>query len=310
MTLKDQWKKMKENWLIILVLVVVVGFFYIGDDLSYRISSPDYSESYAPSYGEPLGVAAESVNYATPRTMKSSTYIPSVQDGFAPEVEERKVTKTTSLATKIERGTFQQAEQQLKGILYNELPSRYAAPVLLSENVQKYGEDTEAYFSGSYILKVDARAHDTVISQLKEIGEVQSFSENAQDITATYTNLQTELEAERARLERYNQMLVEATLIADKIDLNDRIFNQERVIKYLEESLENQDQQVAYSTIYVQITEERSQFAGIAFVSFGQLITSLVSSASNLLELIFTLLPWAIVIAVVWLGVRWVRKKR
>ncbi len=306
MALKDQWKKMKENWLIIIGILLLVSIFYVGEDFSYLISSPGYSggyQDYSAGYDAVPGISAESARGS--RMMKSGVYPPPAQDGFVPEVDERKVTKTASLSTDVERDSFAEAEQKLKEILQN---PQYEI-ILLHENVQKYGEDTDAYFSGSYTLKVDVRAYDSVVSQLKEIGEVQSFSENAQDITATYTNLQTELEAERARLERYTQMLAEATLIADKLDLNDRIFDQERAIKYLEESLENQDQQVAYSTIYVQITEERSEFAGIAFVSFGQLITSLVSSASNLLELIFTFLPWVIVIAVVWWGVRWLRRR-
>ena len=66
---------------------------------------------------------------------------------------------------------------------------------------------------------------------MKEIGEVTSFSENADDITEQFVDLETELVAEKERLARYKQMLSEATLVEDKIQLSDRIFNQERTIK-------------------------------------------------------------------------------
>ena len=104
-------------------------------------------------------------------------------------------------------------------------------------------------------------------------------------------------------------MLAEATTVADKIELNDRIFDQERTIKYLEASLQNQDEQVEYATIYFQLTEKQSEFVSLAFVTFGQLITNLVSSTSNVLKMLFSILPWIIAAVIIWLGVRWGRRR-
>lgn len=300
MTLQEQWKTMKNNWLVIVIVLLAMVFFSVGDEL---LSSVSYSGIYAGDYGESVGILAESVGYAPSRMMKSGFYPPIGTDDFAPEVEDRKITKTASLSTEVELGTFQNAEQQLKMIISS------SNSFVLNENVNKYGLGKKSYYSGNYNLRIDIQKYDAVLSQLKQIGEVQSFSENAQDITGTYTNIQTELEAERARLARYNQMLAEATLIADKIELNDHIFNQERTIKYLEDSLQNQDEQVEYATIYVQITEKQSEFASMTFVTFGQLVTGLVSSTSSVLELLFAVLPWAIVIVAVWLGVRWIKRR-
>ncbi|MDO8656575.1 MAG: DUF4349 domain-containing protein [Nanoarchaeota archaeon] len=302
MTLKDQWKKMKDNWLIIIVLVLVAGFLYGGDDI---ISSIQYSGNYAGDYGDPIGMMAESVGYGSTRMMKSGIMPPISSGGdFAAEVDDRKITKTASLSTEIEFGTFQEGERQLKAIISS------TNSLLLNENVNKYDQGRKSYYSGSYSLKVDVRVYDAVVSQLKQIGEIQSFSENAQDITGTYTNIQTELEAERARLQRYKQMLAEATLIADKIELNDRIFNQERTIKYLEDALTNQDEQVEYASVYLQMSEKQSEFANVAFVTFGQLVTGFVSSASNVFKLLFSILPWALGAVILWLIVRWVRNRK
>jgi len=296
MTLKDQWKKMKDNWLIIVILVLIAGFFYGGDEL---LSTESFGRSYSPDYGESLEIAAE---YAP--MMKLGISRSYGDDAFAPEIEDRKITKTASLSTEMEFGTFQEGERQLKAIVSS------TNSLLLNENVNKYDRGRKSYYSGSYNLKVDGRVYDAVVSQLKEIGEVQSFSENAQDITGTYTNIQTELEVERARLQRYKQMLAEATLIADKIELNDRIFNQERTIKYLEDALTNQDEQVEYASVYMQITEKQSGFANVAFVTFGQLVTGLVSSASNVLKLLFSIVPWLVTAVIVWLIVRWARNRK
>ena len=51
-------------------------------------------------------------------------------------------------------------------------------------------------------------------------------------------------------------MLTEATAVSDKIELSDRIFNQERTIKYFEDQLKNAGTRVEYSTLYVTLTEK------------------------------------------------------
>ena len=144
---------------------------------------------------------------------------------------------------------------------------------------------------------------------MKEIGKITSLNENANDITGSYKDLSIELEAEKARLERYKSMLEEAETVQEKLDLTDRIFNQERTGKYLEDALKNIDKQVVYATVYVQITEKQSAYANVIFVTFGELVREFVSSISNLVEFLFIILPYAIVAAIIWLVIRAVRKR-
>lgn len=224
-------------------------------------------------------------------------------EGFAPEVEERKITTYASLRSEVDRGSFQDAQARMKAIM------SASNSIMLSENVDTHDVGRKSYLYGYYTFKVETPKYAAVVAQLKEIGEIKSFNENKQDITQSYTDLQVELDAERARLERYKEMLAQATEVVDKIELSDRIFNQERTIKYLEDALANQDQQVSYSTISVQLQEKRSSYADIAVISFSQLIAALVASFNNLLQLLFVALPYALVLAVLWLVVRAVRRK-
>ena len=138
---------------------------------------------------------------------------------------------------------------------------------------------------------------------------MQSFNENAEDITGQQKDIQVELDAEKDRLVRYQNMLAEATSTSEKIDLSDRIFNQERTIKYLEDALSNVENKVAYSTLYVNINEKQSGYARVVLVKFSELIRRLVESFNSLLSLLFWVLPYAVVVALVWLGVRWVRNR-
>ncbi len=294
MTIKDQLMKLKENWLMIVLVLIVLVFLNVGNipfttrDISFqKIAAVTESASYSRGYGIP------------------SPIIPSpIYGDFAPEEAERKITKSSSMSTEVETGNFRDAESKLKSIV------RATGSYLLNENVNRYDSGRKSYYTGSYQIKVDSRKYDDIIAQLKNIGEVKSFNENAADITGSYKNTEIELDAERQRLLRYNKIYEEATLIADKIQLSDKIFDQERRIKYLEDSLRNIDQRVDYSTIYVTLNEKQPKYANIVFVKFSELVRRLVVSINNLLTLLFVVAPYAVAALILWAVVRFFRRKR
>ena len=214
------------------------------------------------------------------------------------------MTKTAGLTSEIERGRFLDADARLKVIVASN------NAFLLDENVNRYGKGRTGYYNGYYQIKVETSDYASMVSQLKELGQIESFQENTEDITGRYTNLQKEIEKEEERLKRYQQMYAEAVLIADKIQLSDLIFNQERTIESLKDWLNNLDQKVDYSTISVTLREEQSGYVSVALVKFSELTRKLVDSFNSLLALIFWILPWAALVVLAWLGVKRFRKKK
>ena len=291
--MKEQFKKIKDNWLIVVLVLVLLVFFSGTGNLVNTVSRS--VGGYAQS---------EMAMYDSVASSKNIGYYPTASGDFAPEVEERKVIKTTSMSNEVDRGDFKNSEAKLKSIIIS------SDSFILSENVNSYGSKRNSYQTGSYQIKVEEGKYDSVIMQLKEIGEVKSFSENAQDVTGSYTNTEIEIQVEKERLARYEEMYKEATEINDKINLNDRIFNQERRVKYLEDSLRNIDKRIEYSTIYLTLTEERSSYANIVVVKFSELISRLVSSFNNLISLVFVLIPWAIAALIIGWIVKLVRRSK
>jgi len=125
---------------------------------------------------------------------------------------------------------------------------------------------------------------------------VQSFSENTDDVTGRYTNLEIDLQTEKDRLARYEAMYKEAKNIEDKINLNDRIFNQERRVSYLEDAIANIDQRIEYATIQVSLTEKQSVYAAAVFVTFADLINNVVNNVNRVLRFIFGIIPWLLLL--------------
>ncbi len=286
MTFKDQWNTIKENW--ILALIVLIVLFV-----------PVFSGSTG-SFSKGM-IGTSDMMMESAMVAKGGVYY---DDSFAPEIEERKITKSASLSTEVERGEFKQEELALKGLITS------VNGILINENSNLYGEGKTAYYYGYYTVKVPTSVYGDFVEQLKLLGEVQSFNENSRDITEQYYDVKTELVAEKEKLARFEQMYLEVKDISDKIEISDKIFDQERRVKYLEEAMENKDLQVEYSTVSITLQEERSGYANIAVVKFSQLVRGIVNSFNNLLQLLFYVIPWAVAVGLIWFVVRLVRRNR
>ncbi|NJL44299.1 MAG: DUF4349 domain-containing protein [Nitrosarchaeum sp.] len=170
MALKDQVLRLRQNWLLLVILGVVL-LLMLGSDF---VSEANYSPAmdFGGSAKGRLVVASED---------------------FAPD-EERKVARTASLSSEVERGGFDAAHERLVAIVSG------AEGFVLSQNVRDVGEGRHGAKSGSYELKVPVDAYGGVLDAVSGIGRVVSYSEQADDVTGRYVDSQIELAAEKARL--------------------------------------------------------------------------------------------------------------
>ncbi|HZX45008.1 MAG TPA: DUF4349 domain-containing protein [Candidatus Nanoarchaeia archaeon] len=294
MTFKEQIEKIKENWLILLIAVIGILLVAGSGSISNKMARNFESLAYGGAYDKDI---AQEAYYR-------GAIAPAPSSDFAPEVDERKITKSASLSAEVKRGLFTEADSQVKAII------KSSNSYLLSENSNKYGRGLGQYRVGSYQIKVEQEKYDSVLAQLKTIGKITSFNGNALDITGSYTNAQINLETEEARLQRYQKLYAEATSITDKITLEDKIFDQERRVKYLKDSIEKMDQKIDYSTIYLSINEKQSGYANVVFVKLSEIIRGFVSSVNNLLMFMAYILPWAVAVFIVSWVYRLHKKKK
>ena len=291
MDIKTQFKKLKDNWLIslvVLILIFIVGSFNFNNIPNTFNSFSTIDMDRMLSEGSSTMIAPR-INY---------------DKGISPEIEERILTQSAYLSIEVRRGKFQEADQKLKDIV------KTTDSFLLNENVIKRDTNLSQYYYGTYAIRVETSKYKSVTNQLKELGEIQEFTENIDDITNGYNKLEIEIEAEKERLARYKALYNESTRIEDKLSLIDRIYNQERTIKYYEDRLTNLDEKVEYSNIRVTLSEKHSNYAGIKFISFGTLVNNIVDGVNNLLTIIFFLLPYALLGWLVYYGLGWWRKNR
>lgn len=293
MDIKSQFKIVKEYWLISLIILVLV---FIVSSINFNIPNTTLRNSISSmDSNEEMMMSGKQISSFTPQPWDDSS--------FNPEIEDRILTQTTYLSSEVRRGRFEETDEELKNIV-NQTNS-----FLLNESVVKYDNDSRQYYSGSYSIRVETSKYNVVIADLKKLGEVREFNKSIDDITDGYTKLTIELGAEKDRLSRYEALYRESRDVEDKLALSDRIYNQERIIKYYEDRLNGFDEKVEYSNIQLQLNEKHSNYTGIKFVNFGTLINNLVSGINNLLVALFFLVPYGLLVLLGYYGFIWWKRK-
>ncbi|MFA5796528.1 MAG: DUF4349 domain-containing protein [Candidatus Woesearchaeota archaeon] len=284
MTFKEQLEKLKENWLTIsLVVIVVFTMFVFMTGSGLRTISQSYgsaTDSYNPSY-----LSKGSTGYYPENNYLNSN------SNLAPNILNRMIIKTTSMNVEVK--DYYGSEAMLK----NSASTHDA--IITSENVNANNK----YHSGYYTLRVPVDQYDGLVAKLKTLGTVKSFNENANDVTGSYVNLKDVLIMEKSKLSSYEELYDSTANLNDKIQLLDRITSQKSLISSLQYQLADEKERVVYATLQVSLSEKSPAYASIVFATFADLWAAFLSSLNIFLYIVAYVLPFVFVGLII-LGVR------
>jgi len=106
-----------------------------------------------------------------------------------------------------------------------------------------------------YTIRVPAEQFDAFMSSVGQIGNVVSSSRNATNVTSTYTDYEARLNSLRLQEERLLELLEQAGDLESLIALEARLSEVRYEIEMIERNLRDLDQQLAYSTVYIDLQE-------------------------------------------------------
>ncbi len=201
------------------------------------------------------------------------------------------------------------------------------ASTKLSELVGKRGGRIESrseqpptdYSTGysSFTVRIANDKLDEFIESAKELGAVQSISINEQDVSLEYTDLNTRVAALEAGVARLTQLLATADTTDALITIENAITDRQMQLDSLKGQLNSLENQVAESTLTVQLNSETTaetlppeDFLGGIAQGWEALGAFVVGISIVLGVLIPWLLPLALVGALVWFILRRVRAKK
>lgn len=146
-------------------------------------------------------------------------------------------------------------------------------------------------------VRVPSDKFDTSVTEIKALGvEVVSSSENSDDISATYKDLQARLKNQKAYEKQLLSILNRATKVSDILEIQREVSQVRQEIESMESQIKSFDTQVAMSVISVSMTKasEALDVTGNNWKPqgvFAEALTSLVSFGKS----IATLIIWAVV---------------
>lgn len=117
------------------------------------------------------------------------------------------------------------------------------------------GTDTQPP-SASLTLRIPSDELDAFMAELREIGTVNSVSMNASDVTQQRQDLDGRIDALTASVDRLQQLLGEATTIADLIAIESELTTRQAELDSLTQQRDWLVDQVDYSTITVDLVTE------------------------------------------------------
>lgn len=128
-----------------------------------------------------------------------------------------------------------------------------------------YGADMTRY--AYLVLRIPADKLDDFVGEIKDASNVRSFGESTEDVTLQYTDLDTHIKALREELDALFSMMEQATSMKDILSIQSQITDVRYEIESYESQLRVYDNQVTYSTVYLDLYEvnRESSTAGTTF---------------------------------------------
>ncbi len=169
-----------------------------------------------------------------------------------------------------------------------------------------YSDNDGKITSVSLTVRVPAAAVDSFLAGLDEIGTVHSLSQNSTDITLTVTDYEARISALESSIARFTALEKSAKTTQDLIEIESALADRQAQLEQLQSEMRYYSDQVALSTIQIDIGLPDSATDPIPDDFWGGIVAGwygLLAFFGGTLVAIGMTIPWLpVVAAITWLG--------
>ncbi|MGI9822437.1 DUF4349 domain-containing protein [Agromyces sp. Marseille-Q5079] len=171
----------------------------------------------------------------------------------------------------------------------------------VDDRTERPGTETEPA-SASLVLRIPADALDAVLDELRALGDVTSVQTSAANVSAQHRDLDARISALTASVSRMQALLAEAADIGDLIAIESELTTRQGELDGLTQQRDQLDDQIAYSTISVELRTEDAAPSPAPDGFWGGLVagwSGLLWFLGWLGVAVGVILPWMLAAAVV-----------
>ena len=183
------------------------------------------------------------------------------------------------------------------------------------ESTSVYGTEKDHDRSADYTVRVPVDNYRAFLAAAGEAGSVRNVSENAQNITSSYIDVESRLAALEAQRTRLNELADQAETTADLLEIESQLSDVQYQLENYTRQLRNMDQQVSYSTVDIYLEEVATLTpTGVTFTeriadAFGGGWDAFVGFVQGLVIALVYLWPVVLIVIAVIAALRFWRKR-
>lgn len=198
---------------------------YAYDDVAEEAWDEAYEEEFTSSSGDSAGEVGE--------------------DAAGSKKSDRKLIRTVNLT--VETDNFSMLTAKIKN------KTQDLGGYIESSSLSGSEEYHTRY--ASYTLRIPAAKADDFIAEVEGQGNVIESSENVEDVTLTYVDINSRKESLQVEYDRLEKLLMDADSIEELIYIEERLAQVRYEISSIESQLRTYDNKVDYTTIHLYVDE-------------------------------------------------------
>jgi len=137
----------------------------------------------------------------------------------------------------------------------------------------------------NYTVRIPADRYDSFLAQVSELGTVTHKSENVQDVTMAYTDVESRIRALEAEYETLLSILEKCTELKDVITVQSRITEVNYQLDSHKSQIRQYDNLISYCTVYLNVSEVERVTVPVEEKTLGQRISeSLADNCADIVE--------------------------
>ena len=290
----------------LLIAVVVAGSLSGGGSTTNPVGVTTPSVARVESAPSPAGAArraplkAQRHIFGVPavKAAPNGASVGAVRGG-----QHRQVERSAALTLGAPKDKLNDVGDQVVGVT-----DRYRGIVMRSSVTSGSGQEA----GGSFDLRIPVRSLAPALRDLSALADVQSRTENADDVTSSFVSARTRIQELNAQRNSLLKRLANAQTDTAANQLRYEISQVNSELNYETHRLQSLGRRVAYATVSVTLVAEQGGATGGSGIDRGwrDLRHSLVRSADIALRVLGVAIPIAVLVALLWAGNAWATRRR